>query len=140
VLYPALRMRPLPTENTGGWLATLAICLVLLAVLALALRAVVRRAGPAGTVRTFARCWYATLLAAAVAAFVEGALLQGPAPLPTAQDFIGAVGLALADAVRFGTVCGWVTGAAVLGAFALRARRRPGEQPNPEKGESSDAR
>lgn len=139
VLYPALRMRPLPTENPGGWLATLAICLVLLAVLALALRAVVRRAGSGDGLRVFVRCWYATVLAAAVAALVEGVLLQGPAPIPAAQDFVGAVSLALAEAVRFGTVCGWVTGAAVLGAVAMRGRRRAGGQPIVEKGEFSDA-
>lgn len=135
VLYPSLRMRPLPTENTGGWLATLAVCLVLLAVLALALRAVVRGAGRVGGRTVFLRCWYATVLAAAVAALVEGTLSQGPAPIPSAADLVGSLGQALADAVRFGTVCGWVTGAAVLGAVALR---RSAER-HVEKGESSDA-
>lgn len=141
VLYPALRMRPLTSENTGGWLATVAVFAVLLAVLALVLRAVARRASRQRRSSTFMECWYATLLAAVAAALVEGVLLQDAAPHDRSADTAGAIGSTLAEAVRFGTVWGWATGAAFLGAVLLLSRRGHSAQPGPnlEEGRLSHA-
>jgi hypothetical protein len=145
VLYPALRMRPLRTETTSGWLATLAVCLVLLAVLAVALRAVAARMAGKRLLRVIIECWSATLLAAMAAALVESTLLQEFAPRPdpvtTAFDTANAeairfgevwlqarrMGIAFAvasaDAVRFGTVWGWATGVSFMGAVVVLTRR-----------------
>ncbi|MGP3984199.1 hypothetical protein [Streptomyces sp. KR80] len=123
VLYPALRMRPLRTEHVSGWLATLAICLVLLAVLAAALRAVAARAAGKHPLRVVMECWSATLLAATAAALVESTLLQGRGIAPRREDVKVAFDAASADAVRFGTVWGWATGAAFMGAVLVLTRR-----------------
>ncbi|MGP3947885.1 hypothetical protein [Streptomyces sp. 7N604] len=127
VFYPALRMRPLRTESTSGWLATLAACLVLLAVLGVALYAVAVRAAAKRPLRVVMECWSATLLAATAAALVESTLLQGVAPRDVYVGF--AFDAASADAVRFGTVWGWATGAAVL---VLTRRGRRTESPMDE--------
>ncbi|MDH6577032.1 hypothetical protein [Kitasatospora sp. MAP5-34] len=123
VLYPALRMRPLKTENIGGWLGTLVICVVLLAVLAAALRAVAARMAGKRPLRLLMECWCATLLAAMVAAVVEICLLNGVAPRIT-PGLAHPFDAASADAVRFGTVWGWATGVAFLGAVLVRGRRQ----------------
>ncbi|MGI5470660.1 hypothetical protein [Streptomyces sp. CA-132043] len=143
ILYPALRLRPLPTETTTGWLATLLICLVLLVVLTAALRAVVRRADARRPLRLFMRCWYATLLAAFAAAVVEGAVVGGKdedgalpwwlAPRQESTETITSFDLAIGDAVRFGTAWGWATGAACLVAVLVMRRRGHGTEPAPEE-------
>ncbi|MFI9030238.1 hypothetical protein [Streptomyces sp. NPDC053560] len=143
ILYPALRLRPLPTETTTGWLATLLICLVLLVALAVALRAVVRRADARHPLRLFMRCWYATLLAAVAAAVVEGAVVGGDdkdgalpwllAPRQGSTDALTSFDLAIGDAVRFGTAWGWATGAACLVAVLVMRRRGHGTEPAPEE-------
>jgi lysylphosphatidylglycerol synthetase-like protein (DUF2156 family) len=121
-LYPALRMRPLRTENTGGWLATLAICLVFLLVLAVALRAVAAEAAGMHPLRVVMTCWSATLVAAMAAAVVESTLLQGHEAAPRLGEEV-AFDAASADAVRFGTLWGWATGAAFLVAVQVMRRR-----------------
>ncbi|MFJ1647828.1 hypothetical protein [Streptomyces sp. NPDC088258] len=127
VLYPALRMRPLRTETTAGWAATLGVCLVMLAVLAWALRAPARRALAAQganrrPLHLFMGCWYATVLAAVAAAFVEGGLLDRWAPRRTGTEVVRPFAAAVGDAVRFGTAWGWATGAAVVVAVLLTTR------------------
>lgn len=139
VLYPALRMRPLATENTGGWLATLAACLVLLAVLAAGLRAVSRRASRERPLRTLMECWYATLLAATAAALMENSLLRHWIPRSGPDDFAHAFGASVAEAVRFGTVWGWATGVAFLGAALMLTRRRSRTQPSADERSLSHA-
>lgn len=139
VLYPALRMRPLATENTGGWLATLAACLVLLAVLAAGLRAVSRRASRERPLRAFMECWYATLLAVTAAALVENTLLREWIPRSGPDDFAHAFGASVAEAVRFGTVWGWATGVAFLGAARMLTRRRSRSQPSADERSLSHA-
>ncbi|MFI9356556.1 hypothetical protein [Streptomyces lydicus] len=143
VLYPALRMRPLDTEETAGWLATLVVCLVFLAVLAAALYAVVRWAAGRHPVRLFMNCWYATVLAAVAAALVESGLLQGPWAAP--REGAGPMGLvhpfeaALGDAVRFGAVWGWATGACCLGAVWMMTRREARTRPKVHEEQLSHA-
>ncbi|WP_260635813.1 hypothetical protein [Streptomyces angustmyceticus] len=138
VLYPALRLRPLSTENTAPWLATLAICLVFLAVLAAALYAVVARATGGHPLRFVMNCWYATVLSATTGALAERALLSSVAPRlepPDGQLF----GVILGDAVRFGAAWGWATGAACLGAALLMRRRRRRTRPSANKEQLSHA-
>ncbi|MDQ0986736.1 hypothetical protein [Streptomyces sp. V2I9] len=166
VLYPALRLRPLRTELDVGWSVTLVVCLVFLGALALALRAVATRSagllrrapaeagrapasgGPAAYLGIVMKGWYATLLAAAVAAFVEGRLLRWFAPRresgPAATDHLG---VALGDAVRFGAAWGWATGLACLAVVLVMMRRATPvvpqaggdeEQPDREVGEQPD--
>ncbi|WP_299528273.1 hypothetical protein [uncultured Streptomyces sp.] len=144
VLYPALRLRPLSHETAGGWLATLTVCVVFLLALAPALRSVARHltAGPEGRVtalRLVMNGWYATLLAAVVAAFVDGRLLQWSAPRVEAEQAELRPGLALGDAVRFGTAWGWTVGLACLVAVVLMRRHagsraaRPGTEVDEEQ-------
>ncbi|MFE1961503.1 hypothetical protein [Streptomyces sp. NPDC059479] len=134
VLYPALRLRPVPTENTPGWLATLAVCVVLLVVLAVALCSVAARAAGKRPLRVFMECWWATLLAAMVAAIVEAGPLSGVAPRGAAHAFE----VSSAEAVRFGTVWGWVTGAAFLGmSRVLLTRRMHRTEPSADEGRLS---
>ncbi|MEU2428612.1 hypothetical protein ABZ611_03675 [Streptomyces sp. NPDC007861] len=123
VLYPALRMRPLSTETTAGWAATLGVCLVLLVALAVALHVVVGQAARGSPLRLFFACWYVTLLAALAAALVESGLLEEAAPRPNATEFVRPFDAAVGDAVRFGTAWGWTTGAACLAAVLVMARR-----------------
>lgn len=143
VLYPALRMRPLATEETAGWLATLVVCLVFLAVLAAALYAVVRWVEGRHPVRLFMNCWYATVLAAVAAALVESGLLQGPWAAP--REGAGPMGLvrpfeaALGDAVRFGAVWGWATGACCLGVVWVMTRRGARTRPRVQEEQLSHA-
>ena len=141
LLYPALRLRPLATEESPGWLATLAVCLVLLAVLAVALHIVVRRASDGHPMRFFMRCWYATLLASVAAAFVESVLLRWYAPREEATnvEFAPSFDAALSEAVRFGTAWGWVTGAVCLGAVLVASRRRIRTEPSVEEGRLTHA-
>ncbi|MEU5167060.1 hypothetical protein [Streptomyces mutomycini] len=120
LLYPALRLRPLDTERAAGWIATLAVCVVLLVATAVALHSVARHA----TVmrgRLFMQGWYATLLAAVAAAVVDGWLLQWFAP--RRAEPVSPLWVAVGDAVRFGTAWGWATGLACLGAVLLVKRR-----------------
>ncbi|WP_344466399.1 hypothetical protein [Kitasatospora kazusensis] len=138
VLYPALRMRPLRTENIAGWLGTLAVCLVLLLVLAAALRAVATGMAGKHPLRLLMECWCATLLAAVAAAAVETALLGDVVPrfaFGPVHPF-DAVG---ADAIRFGAVWGWATGAAFLGAVLVIGRRQHGKESSVKEGRSSRA-
>ncbi|MFH8678708.1 hypothetical protein [Streptomyces lydicus] len=141
VLYPALRMRPLDTEGTAGWLATLVVCLVFLAVLAAALSAVVRRAAGRHPVRLFMNCWYATVLAAAAAALVDSGLLQRAAPRVGAGTtaLVRPFEVALGDAVRFGAVWGWATGACCLGAAWVLTRRGARTRPRVQEEQLSHA-
>ncbi|MFD7923441.1 hypothetical protein ACFV3R_30025 [Streptomyces sp. NPDC059740] len=121
VLHPALRLRPLPTEETGGWLLTLASCLLFLLLLAVLLHRVAARAQDASHLPVLLECWSATAVAAALAAAAKGIGLAWVA----GQDYQAArdtLGEQLAGAVRFGTVWGWAVGLAVL--WALRAARR----------------
>ncbi|WP_137231918.1 hypothetical protein [Streptomyces sp. BPSDS2] len=153
VLYPALRLRPLRTELVGGWIVTLVVCVVFLGALALALRSVaarwagLSRRGPTAFIGLVMKGWYATLLAAVAAAFVDGLLLRWFAPRresgAAAADHPG---VALGDAVRFGAAWGWATGLVCLGAVLLMARRAvpavpPADeyedQPVPEREERS---
>ncbi|MFC5799396.1 hypothetical protein [Streptomyces formicae] len=135
VLYPALRMRPLSTEESAAWAATLGVCLVLLVVLAVALHAVVGPVAHGRPLRLFLGCWYATLLAAVAAAFVESGLLQGAAPRPDATEFVRPFDAAIGDAVRFGTAWGWTTGAACLAAVLVMKRRRRRAEPSGVEGD-----
>ncbi|MFF8984851.1 hypothetical protein ACF08E_15870 [Streptomyces globisporus] len=129
VLYPALRLRPLRTELLGGWIATLVVCAVFLLVLAVALRSLARRAAEVGRWRPAAladlavKGWYATVLAAVVAAVVDGRLMRWFAPRGESGPAAEHLGVALGDAVRFGAAWGWATGLALLGAVLLMARR-----------------
>ncbi|OCC08005.1 hypothetical protein [Streptomyces sp. PTY087I2] len=129
VLYPALRLRPLRTELPGGWLATLAVCAVFLLVLAVALRSLARRAAevrrwrPAALADLAMKGWYATVLAAVVAAFVDGRLMRWFAPRGVSGAAADHLGVALGDAVRFGAAWGWATGLALLGVVLLMTRR-----------------
>ncbi|MFF8792001.1 hypothetical protein [Streptomyces globisporus] len=129
VLYPALRLRPLRTELLGGWIATLVVCAVLLLVLAVALRSLARRAAevrrwrPAALADLAMKGWYATVLAAVVAAVVDGRLMRWFAPRGESGPAAEHLGVALGDAVRFGAAWGWATGLALLGAVLLMARR-----------------
>ncbi|MFE2056364.1 hypothetical protein [Streptomyces sp. NPDC059446] len=127
LLYPALRLRPVGTERISGWIATLAVCAVLLVASAVALRSVAGRveAGrrPAASVRLFMRGWYVTLLGAVAAAFVDGWLLQWFAPRLSDPESVRPLWVAVGDAVRFGTAWGWATGAACLGAVLLLTHR-----------------
>ncbi|MDN3297964.1 hypothetical protein QWM81_28805 [Streptomyces ficellus] len=129
VLYPALRLRPVSTERISGWLATLAICVVFLVALAVALRSVARRVTevsrrrPVALMRLVMEGWYATLLAAVAAAVVDGRLLQWFAPRAAATTSAQPLGIALDDAVRFGSAWGWATGLACVAAVLLMMRR-----------------
>ncbi|MFF8966032.1 hypothetical protein ACF1BK_25155 [Streptomyces globisporus] len=129
VLYPALRLRPLRTELLGGWIATLVVCVVFLLVLAVALRSLARRAAevrrwrPAALADLAMKGWYATVLAAVVAAVVDGRLMRWFAPRGESGETAGHLGVALGDAVRFGAAWGWATGLALLGAVLLMTRR-----------------
>ncbi|MFD4128813.1 hypothetical protein ACFXKK_32955 [Streptomyces globisporus] len=129
VLYPALRLRPLRTELLGGWIATLVVCAVFLLVLAVALRSLARRAAevrrwrPAGLADLAMKGWYATVLAAVVAAVVDGRLMRWFAPRGESGPAAEHLGVALGDAVRFGAAWGWATGLALLGTVLLMARR-----------------
>lgn len=125
VLYPALRLRPLPTEQQAGWLATCLLCLVFLVVLAAALYALARRADGMRPVRVAVECWFATLFAAVAAAAVESGLLQHDrlAPRTDVQSGFGSLTSTLGDAVRFGTCWGWAVGVAFLvGVWAVSRR------------------
>ncbi|MGW3581227.1 hypothetical protein ACWDM8_07860 [Streptomyces rubiginosohelvolus] len=128
VLYPALRLRPLRTELLGGWIATLVVCAVFLLVLAVALRALARRAAevrrwsPAALADLAMKGWYATVLAAVVAAVVDGRLMRWFAPRGESGAAAEHLGVALGDAVRFGAAWGWATGLALLGAVLLMTR------------------
>ncbi|MER6600056.1 hypothetical protein [Streptomyces parvus] len=128
VLYPALRLRPLRTELLGGWIATLVVCAVFLLVLAVALRALARRAtevrrwSPAALADLAMKGWYATVLAAVVAAVVDGRLMRWFAPRGESGPAAEHLGVALGDAVRFGAAWGWATGLALLGAVLLMTR------------------
>ncbi|MET8880418.1 hypothetical protein [Streptomyces rubiginosohelvolus] len=153
VLYPALRLRPLRTELLGGWIATLVVCAVFLLVLAVALRALARRAAevrrwsPAALADLAMKGWYATVLAAVVAAVVDGRLMRWFAPRGESGPAAEHLGVALGDAVRFGAACGWATGLALLGAVLLMTRRAAvpvappadeyEDQPVPEREERS---
>ncbi|MFH9606649.1 hypothetical protein [Streptomyces sp. NPDC017448] len=153
VLYPALRLRPLRTEMTVGWTVTLVVCAVFLGVLALVLRSVATRsaglvrrppaesgatpafapAGPAAYLGLVMKGWYATLLAAAVAAFVDGRLLRWFAPRRESGTAVtDHLGVALGDAVRFGAAWGWATGLACLAAVLLMRRRAAPAAPPPD--------
>ncbi|MFI7323568.1 hypothetical protein ACIBQ3_02560 [Streptomyces rubiginosohelvolus] len=129
VLYPALRLRPLRTELVGGWIATLVVCAVFLLVLAVALRALARRAAevrrwhPAALADLAMKGWYATVLAAVVAAVVDGRLMRWFAPRGESGPATEHLGVALGDAVRFGAAWGWATGLAFLGVVLLMTRR-----------------
>ncbi|OSC72917.1 hypothetical protein [Streptomyces sp. Cmuel-A718b] len=153
VLYPALRLRPLRTELLGGWIATLVVCAVFLLVLAVALRALARRAAevrrwsPEAFADLAMKGWYATVLAAVVAAVVDGRLMRWFAPRGESGPAAEHLGVALGDAVRFGAACGWATGLALLGAVLLMTRRAAvpvapradeyEDQPVPEREERS---
>lgn len=139
VLYPALRLRPLGAETTGGLLATLGICLVLLTVLALALRPPLLGRGARRPAGVFLHGWYVTTLAASVAAWTEAALLRGAASRGGETDFAHAFEAALGDAARFGAMWGWATGAAFLGTVLVLRRRAAGTQQAVNAEESSDA-
>lgn len=153
VLYPALRLRPLRTEMAVGWTVTLVVCAVFLGVLALVLRSVATRsaglvrrppaetgatpafapAGPAAYLGLVMKGWYATLLAAAVAAFVDGRLLRWFAPRRESGTAVtDHLGVALGDAVRFGAAWGWATGLACLAAVLLMRRRAAPSAPPPD--------
>lgn len=140
VLYPALRLRPLRTELTGGWIAALVVCAVFLLALAVALRSLARRAAevgrwsPAARVDLVMKGWYATLLAAVVAAFVDGRLLRWLAE-GTSATSADRLEVALGDAVRFGTAWGWTTGLACLGVILLMKRREDHEVPRVDERE-----
>jgi hypothetical protein len=126
VLYPALRLRPVDTERTAGWIATLAVCVVFLVASAVALRHVAghvtaAQGRPAALGRLFMKGWYATLLAAVAAAVVDGWTLQWFAP--RRGEDVSTLWVAVGDAVRFGTAWGWATGLACLGAVLLMRRR-----------------
>ncbi|MFE5961689.1 hypothetical protein ACFYZ6_09115 [Streptomyces rubiginosohelvolus] len=153
VLYPALRLRPLRTELVGGWIATLVVCAVFLLVLAVALRALARRAAevrrwrPAALADLAMKGWYATVLAAVVAAVVDGRLMRWFAPRGESGPATEHLGVALGDAVRFGAALGWATGLAFLGVVLLMTRRAAvsvapradeyEDQPVPEREERS---
>ncbi|MFI1785764.1 hypothetical protein [Streptomyces rubiginosohelvolus] len=152
VLYPALRLRPLRTELLGGWIATLVVCAVFLLVLAVALRALARRAAevrrwsPAALADLAMKGWYATVLAAVVAAVVDGRLMRWFAPRDESGPAAEHLGVALGDAVRFGAAWGWATGLALLGAVLLMTRSTADpvapraddeDQPVPEREERS---
>ncbi|MEU5368679.1 hypothetical protein ABZ362_06755 [Streptomyces sp. NPDC005951] len=153
VLYPALRLRPLRTELPGGWIATLVVCAVFLLALAVALRplagraAEVRRWRPAALAALAVKGWYATVLAAVVAAVVDGRLMRWFAPRGESGPAAEHLGVALGDAVRFGAAWGWVTGLALLGAVVLMTWRaavsvapradEDEDQPVPEREERS---
>ncbi|MFD4745330.1 hypothetical protein ACFWOS_07715 [Streptomyces rubiginosohelvolus] len=153
VLYPALRLRPLRTELVGGWIATLVVCAVFLLVLAVALRALARRAAevrrwrPAALADLAMKGWYATVLAAVVAAVVDGRLMRWFAPRGESGPATEHLGVALGDAVRFGAAWGWATGLAFLGVVLLMTRRAAvsvapradeyEDQPVPEREERS---
>ncbi|MFJ5862913.1 hypothetical protein ACIQEY_00640 [Streptomyces parvus] len=128
VLYPALRLRPLRTELPGGWIATLVVCAVFLLVLAVALRSLARRAAevrrwrPAALADLAMKGWYATVLAAVVAAAVDGRLMRWFAPRGESGAAAEHLGVALGDAVRFGAAWGWATGLALLGVVLLMTR------------------
>ncbi|MFD3418090.1 hypothetical protein [Streptomyces decoyicus] len=141
VLYPALRLRPLGTEHTAPWLATLAVCLVFLAVLAAALYALAAHATAGHPLRFVMNCWYATVLAATAGALAECAV-AGLAPLtaPRLDPPDGQLlGLVLGDAVRFGAVWGWAPGAACLGAALLVRRHGDRTRPPANKEQLSHA-
>lgn len=126
LLYPALRLRPLPTEDPAGWRATCAVCLVFLVVLAVALYVLAVRAGGKRPVRVVVECWCATLLAAVAAAVVESGVLQNDRLAPRPDPLEAGTGLTLTvgDAVRFGTCWGWAVGASfLLGLWAVSRRR-----------------
>ncbi|MFH9231145.1 hypothetical protein [Streptomyces globisporus] len=153
VLYPALRLRPLRTELLGGWIATLVVCAVFLLVLAVALRSLTRRAAEVGRWRPAAladlavKGWYATVLAAVVAAVVDGRLMRWFAPRGESGANVEHLGVALGDAVRFGAAWGWATGLALLAVVLLMTRRAAvsaapradeyEDQPVPEREERS---
>ncbi|MDX2918676.1 hypothetical protein [Streptomyces sp. NE06-03C] len=153
VLYPALRLRPLRTELLGGWIATLVVCAVFLLVLAVALRSLARRAAEVGRWRPAAladlavKGWYATVLAAVVAAVVDGRLMRWFAPRGESGANVEHLGVALGDAVRFGAAWGWATGLALLAVVLLMTRRAAvsaapradeyEDQPVPEREERS---
>ncbi|MFI8198605.1 hypothetical protein ACIF6K_19060 [Streptomyces sp. NPDC085942] len=160
VLYPALRLRPLRTEMVAGWTVTLVVCAVFLGVLALALRSVATRsaglvrrppaepgattasapAGPAAYLGLVMKGWYATLLAAVVAAFVDGRLLRWFAPRrENGTALTDHLGVALGDAVRFGAAWGWTTGLACLAVVLLMARRAAPAPPAPPVAPRADA-
>ncbi|MFF3036341.1 hypothetical protein ACFVS7_35710 [Streptomyces rubiginosohelvolus] len=128
VLYPALRLRPLSTELLSGWIATLVVCAAFLLVLAVALRSLARRAAevrrwrPAALADLAMKGWYATVLAAVVAAVVDGRLMRWFAPRGESGEAAEHLGVALGDAVRFGAAWGWATGLALLGAVLLMTR------------------
>jgi hypothetical protein len=137
VLYPALRLRPLPTEQQAGWLGTLLLCCVFVAVLAAALYVLAGRAGTGRPWRTVLNCWFATLFAALAAAFVESGLLQHQdrAPRPRLEDGVGSLTVTVGDAVRFGTCWGWAVGVAfLLALWAASRRAAPAERFTEEEG------
>ncbi|MFC9234236.1 hypothetical protein ACFTZI_35595 [Streptomyces decoyicus] len=138
VLYPALRLRPLSTENTTPWLATLAICLVFLSVLAAALYAVAAHARAGHPLRFVMNCWYATVLSAVAGALAEWALPALAVPRPDLPDE-QLLGVVLGDAARFGAVWGWAPGAACLGAALLVRRRGERRRPSVNKEQLSHA-
>ncbi|MGW7097457.1 hypothetical protein [Streptomyces sp. NPDC054874] len=153
VLYPALRLRPLRTELLGGWIATLVVSVVFLLVLAVALRSLARRTAevrrwrPAALADLAMKGWYATVLAAVVAAVVDGRLMRWFAPRGESGAAAEHLGVALGDAVRFGAAWGWATGLALLGVVLLMTRRTAApvapradeyeDQPVPEREEGS---
>ncbi|WP_328540374.1 hypothetical protein [Streptomyces sp. NBC_00344] len=129
LLYPALRLRPLRTETTAGWLATAGACLVLLAVLGAALYAVAGSTAGKRPLRVVTECWCATVFAAALAGVSEAAGLRVAwwqvSPSADAR-FFDLLGVSFPDAVRFGTVWGWAVGACVVCALWKAERDRAG--------------
>ncbi|MEU3719644.1 hypothetical protein [Streptomyces californicus] len=85
--------------------------------------------------------WYVTLLAAVLAAFVDGRVLRWFAPR---RESGGAaadqLGVAIGDAVRFGAAWGWATGIACLAVVLLMRRRAARTNPPGGEGERCPVR
>ncbi|MBK0374639.1 hypothetical protein I3215_17295 [Streptomyces sp. RB110-1] len=98
-------------------------------------------ARPTACLRLVLKGWYATLLAAVLAAFVDGRVLHWLAPRretgPGATDHLG---VAIGDAVRFGAAWGWATGIACLAVVLLMRRRAARTTPPGGEGEQCPVR
>lgn len=125
VLYPALRLRPLRTEATDGWLGTLGLCAVLLVLLTLGLGLVAARSDRLAPFQLVLACWGVTVLAALGTATVEAWHFGDLAP-PVWSDEVPRFVIAGSRALRFGTVWGWAPGLALAGMTTVLRRRRYG--------------
>ncbi|GAA4868644.1 hypothetical protein [Kitasatospora terrestris] len=125
VLYPALRLRPLRTETTAGWLATLGVFAVLLLLLAVGLGLIAARVDGLTLARLILECWGVTVLASLAAAAAEVWVFGPLTPIVWSHE-LSAFEVAGSRALRFGTVWGWAPGLALAGMTAVLRRRRYG--------------